>query len=104
VIVPAGPVLLATIAWIAVPGAVVALLAAPTDGPTGSRRARRDPSATVPVEEAEPEGEAVDAGPAEDEAVEAGSVEEVPDEADVVDRTGGGGPDDEGSDDDPDRG
>ena len=75
VVVPAGPVLLATFAWIAVPGAVVALLAAPADGPGGDRRPRREPSVAVPDASPEPE----------DDVVDTGSVEEVPDEADGAD-------------------
>ena len=75
VVVPAGPVLLATFAWIAVPGAVVALLAAPADSPGGDRRPRREPSVAVPDASPEPE----------DDVVDTGSVEEVPDEADRAD-------------------
>ena len=70
VVVPAGPVLLATFAWIAVPGAVVALLAAPADSPAAGRRPRREPSVAVPDASPEPE----------DDVVDTGSVEEVPDE------------------------
>jgi hypothetical protein len=67
VVVPAGPVLLVMIAWIALPGAVVALLAAPAEGSIGGRREPRAPGA-VPAEVAEEPESSVDTGAADDEA------------------------------------
>ena len=91
VVVPAGPVLLATFAWIAVPGAVVALLAAPADSPAAGRRPRREPSVAVPDASPEPEDDVVDAGSVEE------VPDEVPDEADGADSHNEDA--DEGSDD-----
>jgi hypothetical protein len=79
VVVPAGPVLLATIAWIALPGVVVALLAAPAEGPSGGRRARRERAGAAPVGldvVDEPAGDVVDTGSAEDEAVVAAGADD----------------------------
>jgi hypothetical protein len=82
--VPAGPVLLAAIAWIALPGAVVALLAAPAGG-----RGNSPATAVVPAGGApEPEG-SVDTGAAEvregsdgsDGSDGSGEVGDAPDDA-----------------------
>jgi hypothetical protein len=67
VVVPAGPVLLVMIAWIALPGAVVALLAAPAEGSAGGRREPRASGAVPAVVAGEPES-SVDTGTARDEA------------------------------------
>ena len=90
VVVPAGPVLLATIAWIAVPGAVVALLAAPAGAPAGGRRPRREPGAEPAVAGQEPAGDVVDG--------ESGAKADVS-EADVSEAKVPDGHPDEGQDD-----
>ena len=86
--VPAGPVLLAAIAWIALPGAVVALLAAPAGG-------RRDagPAAVRAEVAPEPEGSA-DTGSAEAGSADAGAADDeagVPEGDDVDPDDAGGG-------------
>lgn len=53
VAVPAGQVLLASVGWIALPGAIVALLAAPTGSPAVTRRSERD---TTPSSDEAPDG------------------------------------------------
>jgi hypothetical protein len=64
------------IAWIALPGAVVAFLAATEEAPVGGRGTRRDP-APAAVEE-EPEGEVVETDGAEaSDADEGAEVDEV---------------------------
>ena len=91
--VPAGPVLLAAIAWIALPGAIVALLAAPAGG-------RRDtgPAAVRGEVAPEPEGSAdtgsADAGAADAGAADAGAADDeagVPEGDDVDPDDAGGG-------------
>ena len=92
--VPAGPVLLAVLAWIALPGAVVALLAAPAEGPGRPRTTRRDRgSAPVPADVEEPEVSADSDADADADAV---GVEE---EADVEDEDAAAGADEADEDD-----
>ncbi|WP_308286239.1 cell division protein PerM [Actinomycetospora endophytica] len=81
VVVPAGGVLLAVLGWIALPGAVVALLAAPTGAP--ARRERAASSSEEPTTAAEATAVVGDPAGAEDTA---GAEEEAAAE-DVTDGT-----------------